>query len=328
MSVRVIRVGAVQIDCRAGKVQENLNHATDLVGKAARQGAQLVLLPELMPSGYLLTEEIWDSAEPFHGRTVSWLTGLARRFGISIGTSFLEAEGEDFYNTFVLAAPGGRIAGRVRKSPPASLEACFYRAGEGSHVIETDLVRIGVGICYENLLYERLVGLYDEDVDIVLQPAAAGRINPMKPGDIKLFDRMVERFAPSYARALGVPVVFSDRTGSLHTPLPIVNGELNSSFPGFSTIVDSDGSVKAKLGEEEGVIVADVQLDPGRKTKVKPRRFGKMWAFRVPWYAFIWPQTQEQGEAAYQANPDRRRRALAIYKGAAETRQQPTEHVN
>ncbi len=165
---------------------------------------RLILLPELMPSGYLLTEEIWDCAEPFNGRTVSWLTGLAKQMGISVGTSFLEAEGEDFYNTFVLAVPGGQIAGRVRKSPPASLEACFYRAGEGSHVIETDLGRIGVGICYENLLYERLVGLYAEGVDLVLQPAAAGRPKPMKPGDIKLFDRMVARFAPSYRRAPSV----------------------------------------------------------------------------------------------------------------------------
>ena len=315
MSVRVIRVGAVQIDCQAGKVQENLNHATDLVDEAARQGAQLILLPELMPSGYLLTEEIWDCAEPFNGRIVSWLTGLAKRMGISIGTSFLEADDEDFYNTFVFAAPRGQIAGWVRKSPPASLEACFYRAGEGSHVIETDLGRIGVGICYENLIYERLEGLYTEEVDLVLQPAAAGRLNPIKPGDVKLFDRMVERIAPCYARVLGVPVVLSNRTGPLHTPLPIGMGELHSSFPGFSTIVDSDGSVKAKMGEEEGVIVADVQLDPSRKTKKKPRRFGKMWAFRVPWYAFIWPQTQEQGERAYQANTNRRQRALSIYKG-------------
>jgi N-carbamoylputrescine amidase len=104
----------------------------------------------------------------------------------------------------------------MRKSPPASLEACFYRAGEGSHVVETELGRIGVGICYENLLFERI--------------------------------------APSYARALGVPVIFSDRTGPIHTPLPIGMGEFHSSFPGHSKIVDSNGAVKAKMGEEEGVI--------------------------------------------------------------------------
>ena len=39
-----LRVAAVQIDCPAGRVQENLRHATDLVEVAVRQNAQLVLL--------------------------------------------------------------------------------------------------------------------------------------------------------------------------------------------------------------------------------------------------------------------------------------------
>lgn len=270
------------MNCKAGQVIENLEQAEAWVIQAAQQGALLVLLPELMPSGYFLTEELWDCAEPAHGRTISWLTGLSKQLGIYLGTSFLEAEGEDFFNTFVLAAPGGQVAGKVRKSPPASLEACFYRAGEGSHVIETDLGRIGVGICYENLLFERLFDLFTTGVDLVLQPAAAGRPNPFKPGDIQLFDRMVERIAPSYARALGVPVIFSDRTGPIHTPLPLEMGELNSSFPGYSKIVDSDGAVKARMGAEEGAIVADVLLDPGLKMKKRPRRYQKMWAFPVP----------------------------------------------
>jgi N-carbamoylputrescine amidase len=149
----------------------------------------------------------------------------------------------------------------------------------------------------------------------MLQPAAAGRPNPFKPGDIQCFDRMVQRSAAAYSRALGVPVVLANRTGPLHTPLPIGNGELNSSFPGYSRIIDSDGTVKAKLGHQEGAIVAEVQLDPSRKIKRKPRRYGKMWAFTVPWYAFIWPQTQEQGEQAYQANLQRKQRALAISRG-------------
>ena len=228
-----------------------------------------------MSSGYTLTEAIWDSAEPFNGPTVFWLTRLARQWNTYIGTSFLEAEGEDFYNTFALASPAGTVAGKVRKSPPASLEAYFYRAGTGSHVIETDLGRIGVGICYENLLYERLEGLYQSSVDLVLQSAAAGRLKPMRAGDIQLFDRTLQRSSPFFARALGVPVALSDRTGSFDTELPADFGELKSTFPGFSQIVDSDGDVKARMGDEEGVIVADVLLDPARKTTKKPRCFGK-----------------------------------------------------
>jgi N-carbamoylputrescine amidase len=45
-------------------------------------------------------------------------------------------------------------------------------------VIETEFGRIGVGICYENLLFERLEGLYQSSVDLVLQSAAAGRLKP------------------------------------------------------------------------------------------------------------------------------------------------------
>ena len=96
MTTKQIYLGAVQMDCQPGQVQANLSHATTLVEEAARRGAGLVLLPELMPSGYLLTEEIWDFAEAGDGQTVRWLTELAGRLGIYVGTSFLEVEGEDF----------------------------------------------------------------------------------------------------------------------------------------------------------------------------------------------------------------------------------------
>ena len=312
MNTTSLRVGAVQIDSHPGRVEQNLAHATDLIENAVQQEAQLVLLPELMPSGYSLTEEIWDCAEPFDGRTVSWLKTTAKRLGIYLGTSFLEAEGEDFYNTFALATPDGQIAGRVRKSPPASLEAYFYRAGCTSHVIETGLGRIGVGICFENLLFERLNRLVQSSVDLVLQPAAAGRLKPIRPGDGELFDRMVERIPARSAKVLGVPVVLANRAGRIQTRLPGEHGDFDSSFPGLSRIVDSDGSIQEKLGEEEGVIVAEVQLDPSRKRTGKPRCFGKMWALPMPWFAFILPMTQTEGEAAYTANERRKERALMI----------------
>ena len=73
MATRQLRVAAVQVECQPGQVQANLDHASHLVEEAARREAQLVLLPELMPSGYLLTEEIWNYAEPFNGPTVAWL---------------------------------------------------------------------------------------------------------------------------------------------------------------------------------------------------------------------------------------------------------------
>jgi N-carbamoylputrescine amidase len=312
MSQKQLRVGAIQMDCQPCRVQENLEAASGLIRTVAGQGAELILLPELMPSGYRLTEEIWECAEPIDGPFAAWFQELAGELGVYLGATFLEAEGEDFYNTFILAAPGGQLAGRVRKSPPASLEAFFYRAGTDAHVLETEIGRIGVGICYENLLYERLEDLGQAQVDLVLQPTAAGRPKPMKPGDLELFDRMIEDSAAYYARALGVPVILADRAGLLHSPLPGGYDDMDSSFPGFSQVVDGDGIVLAKLGEAPGYVLADIQLDPCRKKRDIPPRFGDRWAFPVPWYAFIWPQTQAEGEQGYASNPERKKRASEI----------------
>ena len=308
-SVRKLRVAAVQMVCKEGRVEDNLKHAQEMVEEAVARGAELVLLPELMPSGYMATEAIWDSAESMNGQSVAWLKATAEKHKIYLGFTFLEAEGEDFYNAFVLATPKGDIAGRVRKSPPASIEANFYKAGDDPHVIETELGRIGVSICYENLLYERICELSKLSVDIVLSPSAAGRPKAILPGDIRRFENMLKQWRGLYSQVLGVPNIIANRVGPLETELPGMLPYLKSSFPGLSVITDSDGKVLKELGEEEGVIVADVHLDPGRKNKNPPKCHGKMWAMPVPWYAFIWPMTQKTGEKMYKKSQTRPARA-------------------
>ena len=311
-----IRVAAVQMNCRPGEVTQNLAHAQNMIATAVEQGATLVLLPELMPSGYMATEEIWSSAETIDGRSVSWLLNTASHFKIYLGFSFLEAEGEDFYNSFVFASPEGKLIGRVRKNPPASIEAYFYRAGSDKHVIETELGRIGVSICYENLLFDQLCFLYKENIDLLLSPFAAGRSKPFIPGDIKRFDNMIINSRAIITKTLGVPVVMADRVGLLDTDLPGRLPHLKSSFPGLSSIVDYDGVVKAELGGEEGVIVADVHIGHDDKRKTEPKRYGKMWGIPVPWYAFIWPVSQKWGEKSYAANRRRKAKALSVSRCA------------
>ena len=178
---RSLTVAAIQIRSEPLSTKENLAHAETFIEQAAAQGAELVLLPELMPGGYLLTEDIWSTAERVTGPSVAWLKQMAHRFGIFLGMSYVEADGSDFFNSFVLAAPQGTIAGRVRKSPPASVEAYFFRGGNDPHHIDTEIGRIGVGICYENFLHERIAALHRASVDIVIQPTAAGTPTPVLP---------------------------------------------------------------------------------------------------------------------------------------------------
>jgi len=86
-----LTLAAAQITCQDGKMHENLARATQMAEQAQNQGAQLVLFPEFMPQGYLLTPALWDSAELFDGPTTHWLAESARDLGIYLGTSFLEA---------------------------------------------------------------------------------------------------------------------------------------------------------------------------------------------------------------------------------------------
>jgi N-carbamoylputrescine amidase len=69
--MRNLKVAAVQMRCESLHTMENLTHADAFIEKAASEGAKLILLPELMPGGYLLTEEIWTPPKPMVTRALS-----------------------------------------------------------------------------------------------------------------------------------------------------------------------------------------------------------------------------------------------------------------
>jgi N-carbamoylputrescine amidase len=302
--------------CELGEIRKNLSRATAFVEQASAAGAELVLLPELMPGGYALTEAIWDTAEPFDGTTTQWLKALARRLGVYAGTTFLEVEGEDFYDTFVLATPEGRIAGRVRKNPPASFEAYFFRAGDDRHWIDTPLGRIGVGICYENALYERYCELQDAGIDLYLRPFSGASFQakfPIRQKDVEFLNAALRDGTAETARVMGIPVAMSNKVGRLVTKLPAGFPPQNVEFPGFSAVADSDGRLLSQLPSgQEGVAIGDVTLDASRKAKQRAARMHGRWTTAMPWWAFIWSLTQKMGERSYRANLSRKSRSGSL----------------
>ncbi len=268
---RTVRVAAIQMASENGHVAANLAHAALFVEQASKEGAQLALLPEFMPTGYHLADDIWEAAESAEGATVEWLKGNSKRLGIWLGTSFLEADGEDFFNTFVLTSPLGEVSGRVRKRSPAIYEAYFFKGESGSHTIETTFGKIGVGICADNQKADVAEIMSRQSVDLVLMPHSYPA--PSSTSGFFTKEWMIgnlQKIAPLYSSLLGVPVVLSNKCGPWERAR--VKGAV---FPGLSIIVDSDGSVKAQSGDQEGVIVADVALDPTRKRHPVPPHYGR-----------------------------------------------------
>jgi N-carbamoylputrescine amidase len=279
--MKLLSLAAAQITCQEGKVQENLARATPMAEQAHRQGAQLVLFPEFMPQGYLLTPALWDSAEPFDGPTTRWLSETSRRLGLYLGTSFLEARNGHFLNTFALAEPSGKIVGAVRKRNPSMWEAYFFKGVRGTPYLDTDLGRVGVGICFDNHTYEIARAIMQSNIDLMLMPHSY--CTPTRPtkmtsqADIDKLNGRPGLVARLYNEWFGVPVLMCNKSGAWDSPVPdtTLGVPKDFRFSGRSTLLDSDGILRGQLGDEETVLVETVTLDPALKKQTCPPRYSR-----------------------------------------------------
>jgi N-carbamoylputrescine amidase len=261
-----IRVAAVQAASKNGALEFNLAHAEQFVREAATAGAELVLCPEFLAPGYIYDEAIWDFAEPAGGATETWLSRLARELGLLIGASYLEARGDDFFNTFSLFGPGGQLLGRVRKGSLPFGEGWYFAASSDSKIIPTPFGKVAVGICNDNQTSTFLCHVQSERPVLILMPHSW----PTQLGlTSAVFRRPLQEqlgnVARRYASSLGVPVVMANKFSSdaFKSPFPLVPGmRLSLKFDGHSSICDGTGACLAELPQEEGVIVADVRIDP------------------------------------------------------------------
>ena len=256
---RTLRIAVVQMKSLDHDIDGNLKQATKYADKAAAAGAQFVLFPEFMATGSYLSFDTWDSAEPSQGKSVQWLKSTSRRLHLWLGAGFLEASGPDFYDTFVVTSPSGDEVGRVRKQIPAGPEAYFFRGDVGSHVISTAIGKIGVGICAESYYCFAASQFLKDSADFIVMPHASPDMSkdggqPSPPGT---------HIASWYAKKLGVPVAMVNKVGRSYKPPP---NEINGVFPGRSAIVDSDGAVLQSMDDKERIGIANITLDPARKT--------------------------------------------------------------
>jgi N-carbamoylputrescine amidase len=257
-------------------------------------------------------------AEPRGGPTEYWLARMARQYRLYIGASYLEASGDDFFNTFTLMRPDGTVSGRVRKESLPGFEGWFFRSCSGPKVIETELGRVGVGICWDVSTARFMRRLSQEHVDVLLMPHSAPCITM---GPLKLVGdngrKMLRGVAEFYASALGVPTVMVNKAAGEDSwsPAPCVPlVRLRFHFLGQSTICNADGNVCDRLEQQEGIVFAEVVLDAERKRRL-PRIPTGYWS-RPP---AAFPRTSAAlfrvlewiGKAAYQLSRSRRRAVRA-----------------
>ena len=152
-----MKLGVVQMNVCENKTK-NLKTAAESVKKLAKQGAEIVVLPEMFCCPYENAAFVRE-AETEGGMVTTALSQMARENRvILIGGSMPEQADGKLYNTsFVYDADGTRIA-RHRKAhlfdinvPNGQVfcESDTFTAGEEMTVFETNLGTFGLCICFD-----------------------------------------------------------------------------------------------------------------------------------------------------------------------------------
>ncbi|AHC38309.1 carbon-nitrogen hydrolase [Pseudomonas fluorescens] len=165
----LLRVVCHQLAPRIGDTHYNRTLTERSIRAAASLNAQVIVLPELVQSGYMFTdlEEAHEASETRDGPTLSLWKSLAQALGIIIVAGFCERlSAGRVANSAALVEPSGRLT-VYRKAHLWDREKLIFTAGDAPPpVVDTAVGRIGMMICYDLELPEwvRLAALAEADL--------------------------------------------------------------------------------------------------------------------------------------------------------------------
>jgi predicted amidohydrolase len=249
-----MRAAAVQLNARADKAA-NLEKADGLVRRAARDGAELVVLPEKWTT-FGTGDDLRAAAETIGaGEASTWAAAIARELGIDLvaGSISERVEGEDrLRNTSLHYGPDGELKAAYRKIHmfDVEIEGVEYRESDnedpGDEAVLTataDGVEIGLTICYDLRFPELFRLLAVDGARILTVPAAFTVPTTRDHWEPLIRARAIENQAF---------VIAANQIGK-HPPTHRSGGR--------SMIVDPWGIVLAAAPDTETVISADLDLE-------------------------------------------------------------------
>ena len=147
-----VQVACCQLAPVIGDLAANRDLVAAAVGAAAARGAAVVVLPELVTSGYAFADraEARAAAEPADGPALTLWCRLAAEYGLVLVGGFCELDPDgDVRNSAAVVDPGG-LRAVYRKTHLWDAERLIFTPGrEAPPVVATAAGRIGVVICYD-----------------------------------------------------------------------------------------------------------------------------------------------------------------------------------
>jgi N-carbamoylputrescine amidase len=258
----VRRVGLVQMQCSEDPAA-NVEKALAMTREAARQGAEIICLPELFRSRYFCQSEdvkFFRLAEPIPGPTSDAFVQLGAELDVTLIVSLFERRAPGLFHNTAITIDGGRgIAGKYRKmhipDDPRFYEKFYFTPGDlGFQSVATDKARLGVLVCWDQWYPEaaRLTAL--RGADILFYPTAIGW-QPEEKAERQ--HQAWEISQRAHAIANGCYVVSVNRIG--FEPDPTGRGGIE--FWGQSFVASPDGALVCKAPvAEEAVLVCELDL--------------------------------------------------------------------
>lgn len=266
--MREVKIGAVQMRCSDDR-NENIEKAEQFVRKAADDGANVILLPELFERPYFCQErryEYYSYAEKTEDNAaVKRFSKVAKELSVVIPVSFYEKDGNCLYNSLAMIDADGSILGVYRKTHIPDdhyyQEKFYFSPGNtGFKVWDTKYGRIGAGICWDQWFPETARSFALSGAEMLLYPTAIGSEPILECDSSKHWQRVMQ----GHAGANIMPLAAANRIGvEMVEPCTENGGQKSSlSFYGSSFIADSTGEIVISASkDEETVITAFFDLD-------------------------------------------------------------------
>ncbi len=264
-SVVRMKLALVQMRVEPGEVQANLTRAEILTRKAAERGADIVLLPEALPFGWMDSSARSGASEIPVGIHCRRFVTLASELKLHLCAGLVEKSEEMIFNAAVLISPQGEILLHHRKIHELGIAHECYALGERLGVVDTEFGRIGLMICADGFAPRQAISraLALMGAQIILSPCAWAVDSDYDNLTIPYGKIWTDNYGP-VARENGLWIAGCSNVG------PIRSGPWTGyKCIGCSLVIGPEGEVKARgtYGENaEEIIFVEVECKPLRRT--------------------------------------------------------------
>lgn len=262
----MVKVAAIQMRMGEDKTS-NVQKAKDFVRESAKNGAQIILLPELFESLYFckdMDSKYFSFASALENNSlIKQFSKLAKELHVVILVSYFEKAKEEYFNSLVVIDASGEVMDNYRKTHipdgPGYEEKFYFKPGDtGFKVWDTAYGKIGAGICWDQWFCETARALTLKGAEILFFPTAIGS-EPEIGLDSK---EHWQRVQMGHAATNTVPVVVANRIGEE------IGESCSLTFYGSSFITDYTGEKIAEASrDKEEIIYGEFNLQENAKQR-------------------------------------------------------------